>query len=94
MRLAEVKTKVVVRSRRWLYGEVRPNGHCRFVNFGHLPPLVFSAEYRKFMDVDKNRMAQFLPLGLQIPEDHPDRTQYFRCNSDNGQAPLMSPRLH
>ena len=22
-------------------------------------------------------MAQFLPLGLQIPEDHPDRTRYF-----------------
>src|SRR6266849_2384221 len=28
-----------------LYGEVRPSGHFRFVNFGHPPPLVFSAEY-------------------------------------------------
>ena len=28
-----------------LYGEVRPGGHFRFVNFGHPPPLVFSAEY-------------------------------------------------
>src|SRR5262245_34168037 len=31
-----------------LYGEVHPYGYFRFVNFGHPPPLVFSAEYRKF----------------------------------------------
>ena len=24
-----------------LYGEIRPGGHFRFVNFGHPPPLVF-----------------------------------------------------
>ena len=81
-----------------LYGEVRPNGLFRFVNFGHLPPLVFSAEYRKFMDVDKSRMAQFLALGLQIPEDHPDRTRYFSLQSrqrastsDVAEITLMSP---
>ena len=28
-----------------LYGEIRPGGHFRFVNFGHPPPLVFSAEF-------------------------------------------------
>jgi serine phosphatase RsbU (regulator of sigma subunit) len=80
-----------------LYGEVRPNGHFRFVNFGHPPPLVFSAEYRKFMDIDK-RMVQFLALGLQIPEDHPDRTRYFSLQfrqrastSDVAEITLMSP---
>src|SRR5207253_2707849 len=36
-----------------LYGEVHPHGYFRFVNFGHPPPLVFSAEYRKFMEIDK-----------------------------------------
>src|SRR5499433_3891557 len=60
-----------------LYGEVRPFGYFRFVNFGHPPPLVFSAEYRKFVELDKNRMVQFLPLGLQITADHPDRKRYF-----------------
>lgn len=81
-----------------LYGEVRPDGHFRFVNFGHPPPLVFSAEYGKFMDVDKSRMAQFLALGLQIPEDHPDRTRYFSLQfrqrasaSDVSEITLMSP---
>src|SRR3989441_2390356 len=60
-----------------LYGEVRPYGYFRFVNFGHPPPLVFSAEYRKFMDIDKSRMVQFLPLGLQLAEDDPDRNRYL-----------------
>lgn len=59
-----------------LYGEIRPGGHFRFVNFGHPPPLVFSAEYGRFMEVDKDRMVQFLALGLEIPEDHPDRSKY------------------
>jgi hypothetical protein len=54
-----------------LYGEVHPHGYFRFVNFRHPPPLVFSLEWRKFVALDKRRMVQFLPLGLQIPEDHP-----------------------
>src|SRR5262245_48502103 len=60
-----------------LYGEVHPYGYFRFVNFGHPPPLVFSAEYLKFVELDRNRMVQFLPLGLQMSADHPDRTKYF-----------------
>src|SRR6202166_592389 len=44
-----------------LYGELRPYGYFRFVNFGHPPPLVFSAEYRKFVELDKARMVQLLP---------------------------------
>jgi serine phosphatase RsbU (regulator of sigma subunit) len=81
-----------------LYGEVHPNGHFRFVNFGHPPPLVFSAERRKFLDIDKGRMVQFLALGLQIPEDHPDRNRYFSLqfrqraiSSDVAELTLMSP---
>lgn len=59
-----------------LYGEIRPNGQFRFVNFGHPPPLVFSAKYGKFMEIGKGRIAQFIALGLEIPEDHPDRNKY------------------
>src|SRR5437762_7028434 len=82
-----------------LYGEVHPYGYFRFVNFGHPPPLVFSAEYGKFVEIDKGQMAQFLALGLQIPEDHPDRNRYFSMQlrnqlvnfSDVGEITLMSP---
>ena len=50
-------------------------GHFRFVNFGHPPPLLFSQERHKFMEVDRDRMVQFLPLGLEVQEDHPDPEQ-------------------
>jgi serine phosphatase RsbU (regulator of sigma subunit) len=59
-----------------LYGEIHPDGIFRFVNFGHPPPLVFSAEYGRFMEINKERMVQFMALGLEIPEDHPDRSKY------------------
>jgi serine phosphatase RsbU (regulator of sigma subunit) len=59
-----------------LYGEVRPSGHFRFVNFGHPPPLLFSARTRKFVKIDRERMVRFMPLGLEVPEDHPDRKLY------------------
>jgi len=82
-----------------VYGEVRPGGHFRFANFGHPPPLVFSAEYRKFMNINESRMVQFLALGLQIPANHPDRKKYYSLNlrqtevesSDLGEITLMSP---
>jgi hypothetical protein len=69
------------------------------VNFGHPPPLVFSAESRKFIEVDKSQMAHFLALGLEIPEDHPDRKRYLsmhfrqrRANSaDVAEITLMRP---
>jgi len=60
-----------------LYGEIRSNGQFRFVNFGHPPPLVFSAKYKRFMRIGNDRMVQFLALGLEIPEDHPDRNRYI-----------------
>ncbi len=82
-----------------LYGEVHPYGHFRFVNFGHPPPLVFSAEYRKFMEIDRSRMVQYLPLGLQIAEDDPDRNRYLSLDfrkrraksSDLAELTLLSP---
>jgi serine phosphatase RsbU (regulator of sigma subunit) len=82
-----------------LYGEVRPGGYFRFVNFGHPPPLVFSAEYRKFVKIDEHRMVQLLALGLQISADDADRKKYYSMSlrqrefnsSDLAEITLMSP---
>src|SRR5438309_7793179 len=60
-----------------LYGEIHPSGHFRFVNFGHPPPLVFSTEIQSFTQLGSDGMAHFPPLGLEIPEDHPDRNMYL-----------------
>jgi serine phosphatase RsbU (regulator of sigma subunit) len=82
-----------------IYGEVRPGGRFRFANFGHPPPLVFSAEYGKFMKINQDCMVQFLALGLQIPGDAPDRKKYYSLDlrqtkfnsSDVAEITLMSP---
>jgi serine phosphatase RsbU (regulator of sigma subunit) len=69
-----------------LYGEVHPDGHFRFVNFGHPPPLLFSAKSRKFVKLNKEHMVQFLGLGLQLAEDDPDRNKYFTMRLRNRAA--------
>lgn len=82
-----------------LYGEIHPDGHFRFVNFGHPPPLLFCAQSEKFIDVHQDRMVRFPPLGLEIPEDHPDRNKYFSTqlrarqidSTDVGDITLMDP---
>src|SRR6202051_3517461 len=82
-----------------LYGEVHPGGLFRFVNFGHPPPLVFSAESGRVLEQEGRCMVQFLALGLQIPTEHPDRKKYYSmtlrqrdCNcSDVAEITLMSP---
>jgi serine phosphatase RsbU (regulator of sigma subunit) len=40
-----------------LYGEVHTSGHFRFINFGHPPPLLFSSEFGKFLDIDESRLV-------------------------------------
>lgn len=82
-----------------LYGEVHPSGHFRFVSFGHPPPLLWSALTGQFKDIDRDRMVRFLPLGLEVPEDHPDRKRYtsmrFRQKpadcSDVAEITLINP---
>src|ERR1700744_6410330 len=82
-----------------IYGEVRPGGYFRFANFGHPPPLVFSAEFQKLMNINESRMVQFFGLGLQIPAGHPDRKKYYSMDvrqteldaADLGEITLMSP---
>src|SRR5260370_9192142 len=99
MRSAELKKESAREIATMLYGEIHPHGHFRFVNFGHPAPLVFSAEYLEFMPILRDHMVQFLPLGLQIPDDDPDRNRYFSMEprnrrlhaSDIAELTLMSP---
>jgi serine phosphatase RsbU (regulator of sigma subunit) len=82
-----------------IYGEICPDGHFRFVNFGSPPPLVFSAEFGCFVAMNTDQLVQFPALGLEIPEDNPDRNKYYSLafrqrqinSSDVGEITLMSP---
>jgi len=82
-----------------LYGELRASGQFRFLSFGHPCPLVFSANSQAFIRLNETPAAQFPPLGLEIPVDHPDRSMYVSLpgrersavNSDIEEVSLMRP---
>jgi len=76
-----------------VYGQVGPDGLFRFVNFGHPPQLVFSAEYGRFMNIERSCVAHFPALGLEVPEDHPDRRKYFSIDLRTGQMNSSELRL-
>ncbi|MBN2317877.1 MAG: serine/threonine-protein phosphatase [Acidobacteria bacterium] len=59
-----------------IYGEISHTGHFRFVSAGHPPPLVFSREYDRFVEITPDRLISYPPIGLQPGEDHADARHY------------------
>ena len=57
------------------YGEISSNGRFRFLSAGGPPPLVFSAEYDRFVTLSPDRLVSFAPLGLLPSEDDIDRSK-------------------
>jgi serine phosphatase RsbU (regulator of sigma subunit) len=46
-----------------VYGEISEDATFRFLLAGHPPPIVFSAEKDRFMEVDREKCIAFPPLG-------------------------------
>jgi serine phosphatase RsbU (regulator of sigma subunit) len=61
-----------------IYGEISQTGRFRFVSAGHPPPLVFSREYDRFVEISPERFASYPPIGLQPSEDNADASHYER----------------
>jgi serine phosphatase RsbU (regulator of sigma subunit) len=59
------------------YGEISGAGQFRFLNAGNPLPLVFSAEYDRFVTICPDRLVSFSPLGLFPSEDTTDATRIF-----------------
>jgi len=62
-----------------IYGEISEDGTFRFISAGHPKPLVFSAEYDCFVEIDPERTRNFLPVGL------------FRSENDIDEPPVSTP---
>lgn len=58
-----------------LYGEISSTGMFRFLSAGGPPPLVFSAEYDRFVTLSADRLVSFTPVGLFPSEDDVDRSK-------------------
>jgi len=59
-----------------LYGEISYKGRFRFISAAHPPPLVFSREYDRFVEISQDRLVSYPPVGLQLSEDSPDARLY------------------
>ena len=55
-----------------IYGEISSTGAFRFLSAGSPPPLVFSAEYDRFVTICPDRLVSFAPLGMFPSEDDID----------------------
>jgi len=55
-----------------IYGEISSTGMFRFLSAGGPPPLVFSAEYDRFVTLSPDRLVSFTPLGIMPSEDDVD----------------------
>jgi serine phosphatase RsbU (regulator of sigma subunit) len=47
-----------------IYGEISDSGTFRFISAGHPKPMIFSAEFDRFVNVDPTRMRSFFPVGM------------------------------
>lgn len=57
-----------------IYGEISDTGRFRFLSAGHQPPAVFSREYGRFVQISKDRLVSFQPLGMLPSGIDPDET--------------------
>jgi serine phosphatase RsbU (regulator of sigma subunit) len=62
-----------------IYGEISYSGRFRFVSAGHPPPLVFSREFDRFVEISPDRLVTYTPIGLQPTEDQADAGRYVRA---------------
>jgi len=61
-----------------IYGEISTTGRFRFLSAGHPPPLIFSREFDRFVEICQDRLVSYPPIGLQPTEDQADAGRYQR----------------
>lgn len=70
-----------------IYGEIDAKGTFRFISAGHPRPLIYSAEYGRFVDIDRSRTTTVHPIGLFPTENDIDLEV-------NDRPTAVSPRHH
>ncbi len=54
------------------YGEISPGGVFRYIQASNPPPLVFSNEFEKFMELGPEQLRNSLPIGIAPSESYRD----------------------
>jgi serine phosphatase RsbU (regulator of sigma subunit) len=80
----------------FIYGEVHAAGKFRFVSAGSPDPLVFSAEFDRFVPITPDRLVSVYPLGMFPSESDIDEAQNlesftYKPRYTVNEVNLMSP---
>lgn len=60
-----------------IYGEISEEGKFRFICAAHPYPIVFSNKYDKIVEISKERLVTYTPLGMFPSEDDIDKKRHF-----------------
>jgi serine phosphatase RsbU (regulator of sigma subunit) len=60
-----------------VYGEISDEGRFRFIVAGHPLPVVFSREYGRFVNIGREHMTTFMPIGAQPSDGHLETVEQF-----------------
>lgn len=73
-----------------IYGEIAQNGDFTFINAGNPPPVVFSREFGRLVDINADRLTSFYPIGLFPSEQNLDHS---RVEAPLHKKPFTTNRL-
>lgn len=73
-----------------IYGEIAQNGDFTFLNAGSPPPVVFSREFGRLVDINADRLTTFYPIGLFPSEQNLDHS---RVAASMTKKPFTTNRL-
>ncbi len=58
------RSSAVTKYLTMIYGEIFEDGTFRFISAGHPKPMIFSAEFNCFVDIDPSRLTTTFPVGM------------------------------
>lgn len=73
-----------------IYGEIAQDGEFTFLNAGNPPPVVFSREFGRLVDINADRQTSFYPIGLFPSEQNLDHS---RVEAPLHKKPFTTNRL-
>ncbi|MBZ5497329.1 MAG: serine/threonine-protein phosphatase [Acidobacteriia bacterium] len=79
-----------------IYGEIHVSGTFRFISAGHHPPLVFSNEFDRFVDIHPDLLISYPPIGTMPSKTDPDLSRRpsalgYKDKYTVNELKLMSP---
>ncbi len=76
-----------------IYGEIADNGTFRFISAGHPLPLVYSAEFGRFVELDRANITSVHPIGLFPTEGDVDRAMWHTPTAESPRQTVNEVRL-